>query len=37
MYATAVIEGEHVNEDPPVASTVMPSKLSMVSSTVFDY
>ena len=37
MYATAVIEGEHVNEDPPVASTVMPVNLSMVSCTIFDY
>ena len=34
MYAK---EGEHVNEDPPVASTVMPLKLSMLSSTVFNY
>ena len=26
---------ENVNEDPPVASTVMPLKLSMFSSTIF--
>ena len=31
MYAN---EGKHVNEDPLVASTVMPLKLSMSSSTL---
>ena len=31
MYAN---EGEHVNKDPPVASTVMALKLSMFSSTI---